>query len=79
MARKTKVEATVVEVPATAEPRLTITERIGYQLSSAFDEETGFARGWNAAEDPEVVAIRAEREVRERARCKAAVLAMLRK
>lgn len=79
MARKTKVEVTNVEVPATNEPRITFTERVGYQLSSALDEENGFVRGWDTANDPEVQKFIAERNARERARCKAAVLAMLRK
>lgn len=79
MARKTTVDAVTIDVPVSNEPQLRFTERVGYQLSAAMDEENGFLRGWETANDPEVQAHIAERNARERARCKAAVLAMLRK
>jgi hypothetical protein len=56
-------------------PAAEFTEVIGAELRVATLKENGFVRGWTTAGDPEVRAIIEATNQRERARCKAALLA----
>jgi len=65
---------TTVATPATN----TFTEQVAISARKALLEDNGFIRGWQAFDDPDVKAAIEERNARESARCKAALLASLR-
>lgn len=59
-------------------PTNTLTEQVSISARKALLEDNGFVRGWQMFDDPDVRAEIEARNQRERARCKAALLASLR-
>lgn len=74
----TSHEITMIEEPsAPAAPEISFFEDVGASVRLTFAEDNSFMRGWHAAGDKDVqAAVKAANE-RERARCKAALLARL--